>query len=1147
MSRTHTLTLRIEDFQPPKEVNEPNAFGEAGNFWVKYDEMASKSDDDMIERLNGNLDILLIFAGLFSSVNTAFIVVALNILSAGSADQTNHLLRLLLTNGTSNAFTSDDLAPPSFRPSTAAVRQNCLFFASLGCSLLAAAGTVLAKQWLQCYQRTGQTGPMRSQAMKRTEKFLGAEFWELSRVVETLPALLQVSLVLFFAALVDYLWQIDRLVAVVMLTLASVGYIAYGFTVIVSTMDEACPFQTPISRYLRTSYRPSRNLSNDTKGIFGHLCTWFNQGITCSCGILGNLKEVMSSSLHRTYVQTRDGDTRVVPDAPSATPLRSHESMASAITTAYNRPCKFLKQKPSQGREALAVEHDSFIYASAAIWMAQAAPERDNIMTIAENIPFITNLESVRLIAPSEAFSGLLYWFRSSLLALQRYNTATRIANTVILAKAIVHVVLADTRQTSEAVRKVFESVGSLEWLLGLCGQGIKGLEELMVLLNSISIIFDDGERKQMSEKLISIDDTLRKGLQRSTRTGAAASIDLHRIILSVPSSTNRLEDVKNHVDAIGKTLLLEHAKVDTAYVSCVALALTLTLRASPILRPLSKLRDPLEEKIKAWAARTQDSLSDNLLDALDAFSKYYVHARHSSPPRDIYAPLLQCQKQLLVHSKAINSLNDSMPQQTRPPQAAWFQKMHAVLNVNIREVLTMDTTVLHPHIEPFDLRICLDTLVDSLRDLLLTPSSQWSIVNTSDLENTARWARRLGSKEDRLSEAILYRYFVYTHPILYRPTPRNERLEKLARDRNVGSVLISCLRLYLWLYPAIAPKQRWATFGGYLHFLATGERQAEDPSHVIDWIPNAIAKDAWEGEERTPTIRTASDPRRYRPPPLAPSRNNTLAEAVEETVAGMWQEGELGTYSLMGPGMLWIAESLRYQEAWAAQFDEKRMVRLFIGILRQVREDDERVRAGAEMWSSVDVQGAGALFLRAWVAGTTSSSSNPSGASKVDSSGWMSESAIEAFAYWLRTFDGQRAIQIKDKLDDVVMLQTTVDFDVILRFIERAYIDNHDAANKFRLDKARDELIHGPMTPVARMMMNPWRERKSGLTPAPSASKSEKKMPAKKAVAYKDKHRPLPLRALPEGERPHSPFSPDGTYIQLSNSPETTEFKTAV
>ncbi|KAG8843810.1 hypothetical protein FRB96_003718 [Tulasnella sp. 330] len=67
MSRTHTLTLRIEDFQPPKEVNEPHAFGEAGNFWVKYDEMASKSDDDMIERLNGNLDILLIFVSTSST------------------------------------------------------------------------------------------------------------------------------------------------------------------------------------------------------------------------------------------------------------------------------------------------------------------------------------------------------------------------------------------------------------------------------------------------------------------------------------------------------------------------------------------------------------------------------------------------------------------------------------------------------------------------------------------------------------------------------------------------------------------------------------------------------------------------------------------------------------------------------------------------------------------------------------------------------------------------------------------------------------------------------------------------------------------------------------------------------------------------
>lgn len=56
-----------------------------------------------------------------------------------------------------HTLTPTDLVP-TFAPARAAVRQNCTFFASLCCSLLAAAGAVLAKQWLQEYERTGQTG-----------------------------------------------------------------------------------------------------------------------------------------------------------------------------------------------------------------------------------------------------------------------------------------------------------------------------------------------------------------------------------------------------------------------------------------------------------------------------------------------------------------------------------------------------------------------------------------------------------------------------------------------------------------------------------------------------------------------------------------------------------------------------------------------------------------------------------------------------------------------------------------------------------------------------------------------------------------------------------------------------------------------------
>ncbi|KAG8982496.1 hypothetical protein FRB94_009361 [Tulasnella sp. JGI-2019a] len=190
--------------QIQEDIEEQKSFGD-----TKYDDLANTFDDDMIKRLNGNLDVLLIFAGLFSAVDTAFIVVAQNALSAPSADQTNHLLWLLLTNGTNPALTINELNPPPFTPSRGAVRQNRFFFASLCFSLLAAAGAVVAKQWLQYYQRTGKTGTVRKQGMRRTKKFEGAEAWGLAHTVEALPALILISLAFFSAALVDYLWALS--------------------------------------------------------------------------------------------------------------------------------------------------------------------------------------------------------------------------------------------------------------------------------------------------------------------------------------------------------------------------------------------------------------------------------------------------------------------------------------------------------------------------------------------------------------------------------------------------------------------------------------------------------------------------------------------------------------------------------------------------------------------------------------------------------------------------------------------------------------------------------------------------------------------------------------------------------------------------
>lgn len=164
-------------------------------------------------------------------------------LSPGPSDETNDLLRLIVILLSNNTLMSGQVNPP-FAPGPGVVRQNCFFCASLFSSLIAAAGAVLAKQWLAYYERTGQTGPLDEQGLRRSKKFLGAERWRLRYVVETLPTLILLSLGLFFAAMADYVWTINREVAIVITALSGLSTLLYTFMLIAAAIFPDCPFQT---------------------------------------------------------------------------------------------------------------------------------------------------------------------------------------------------------------------------------------------------------------------------------------------------------------------------------------------------------------------------------------------------------------------------------------------------------------------------------------------------------------------------------------------------------------------------------------------------------------------------------------------------------------------------------------------------------------------------------------------------------------------------------------------------------------------------------------------------------------------------------------------------------------------------------------
>lgn len=218
-------------------------------FWETYEVVAEEVDSEFLERYNGDIDIIPTFAGLFSAVTTSFIIAS----QPNPGDTTNALLIqliLLAANGTS-APQSITLPQPAGYSSSNVWAQS-LAYASLLLSLFAAFGAILGKQWLGYYKsnRYGH-GSMEERGRRRQQKMEALRTWYFDAVVQSFPALLQVSLFLFGASLSINLWSQQQTIAYVIICITSFGVMLYGFTVFASLMSSDCPFQTPVSVVIR--------------------------------------------------------------------------------------------------------------------------------------------------------------------------------------------------------------------------------------------------------------------------------------------------------------------------------------------------------------------------------------------------------------------------------------------------------------------------------------------------------------------------------------------------------------------------------------------------------------------------------------------------------------------------------------------------------------------------------------------------------------------------------------------------------------------------------------------------------------------------------------------------------------------------------
>ena len=115
---------------------------------------------------------------------------------------------------------------------------------------------MLGKQWLNRYDSTDLRGTVIERSQNRQRKLDGIVAWYFNNVMESLPLMLQAALLLFCCALSRYLWEVDLIIASVLLGVTSFGLISYLFIVIAGAVSESCPYQTPGAQILRNHLLP---------------------------------------------------------------------------------------------------------------------------------------------------------------------------------------------------------------------------------------------------------------------------------------------------------------------------------------------------------------------------------------------------------------------------------------------------------------------------------------------------------------------------------------------------------------------------------------------------------------------------------------------------------------------------------------------------------------------------------------------------------------------------------------------------------------------------------------------------------------------------------------------------------------------------
>ncbi|KAK0226587.1 hypothetical protein IW262DRAFT_1294758 [Armillaria fumosa] len=258
--KTGNDPYNYEDKYPEDKIYEetaPNA-----RVWRTYVDESTNHDVRMVRESRDSVDVLLVFAGLFSAVVTTFIAQTSQNLQADYAQVSASLLfeMVLIQRAIANGSSLDNvpfssLSPyTKFTPATTGVWVNGLWFTSLSLSLATALVAMLVKQWLHRYLAL-PSGTPQERSHVRQYRYGGFQKWHVLVIIGLLPGLMHLALGIFFVGLTIFLVPLRPGLSWVIGVGTVAAYVTYLITIFLPILYPQCPYRTPLSDLVYFSCR----------------------------------------------------------------------------------------------------------------------------------------------------------------------------------------------------------------------------------------------------------------------------------------------------------------------------------------------------------------------------------------------------------------------------------------------------------------------------------------------------------------------------------------------------------------------------------------------------------------------------------------------------------------------------------------------------------------------------------------------------------------------------------------------------------------------------------------------------------------------------------------------------------------------------